>query len=108
MDTETKRIREASARRALLIRIKGAGHPDTIAASREFGAAKLAYAAATARSYGCDELDLVAVVRTGELPAQATVPDEARTEARRGVARQRMAARIAELPPVVFSDQARP
>jgi hypothetical protein len=51
---------------------KGPGHPDTIAAARAFGAAKLAETVGTIRGYGLDELDMIAVVRTGKLPPEAS------------------------------------
>jgi len=50
-------------------RLKGEGHPDTVAARRAFGAAKLAETMALARDYGLDTLDILAVVDTGQLPA---------------------------------------
>jgi hypothetical protein len=70
--TLTRRRRLASARHARLCQLLGADHPDTAAAARAFGAAKLAETLALiTRDYGLTELDLVAVVRTGELAPSA-------------------------------------
>jgi hypothetical protein len=74
METSTlSRARHlASTEYARAIRLKGLAHPDTVAAGRKFGAAKLAETAESARGYGLTDLDLVAVVQTGELPASVT------------------------------------
>jgi hypothetical protein len=62
--------RLASTRYARAVRINGAAHPDTVAAGREFAAAKLAEVMETARRYDLDELDRLAVLKTGQLPLQ--------------------------------------
>jgi hypothetical protein len=72
MKTTTSRVRVASARLACAVREKGADHPDTVAARREFGAAKLAETAERMRRYGLDEIDMIAVVRTGQLAPEAS------------------------------------
>jgi len=62
----------ASIRYARTIRNKGAAHPDTIEAGREFGALKLAETLEIVRKYGLTELDLVSVVKDGRLAPSAT------------------------------------
>jgi hypothetical protein len=69
-DTIQSRRRLASARYARATGLYGASDPRTIAAGREFGAAKAAEVIAMARGYGLDDTDLIAVVRTGQLPRE--------------------------------------
>jgi hypothetical protein len=61
-------IRSLACRRAILIRHRGLTDPETVEASRKLASALFARADDAARLAGLDELDRVAIVRTGELP----------------------------------------
>lgn len=71
--SRTNRLRLASSRHAVAVRLFGQGDPRTVAARRELAAAKVHAAHEAARAAGLDDTDLAAVVRTGQLPAEATV-----------------------------------
>lgn len=68
MRTETNRVRLASSRHAIAVKLHGKDDPRTGQAWRELAAAKLACALNEARAAGLDPVDIAAVVRSGELP----------------------------------------
>ena len=62
--------RSLANRKSTLARRLGADHPSVIAAGRDLEAAFVLLALARARRKGLDNTDLMALVKTGRLPAE--------------------------------------
>lgn len=65
-------VAQLRTRKATLTAHLGPDHPDTIRAGRELWAAKVHAIHEAARAGGLDDTDLIAVMRTGGLPAEVT------------------------------------
>ena len=62
--------RSLANRKTILARRLGPDHPSVIAAGRDLAAALVLIALADARRRGLDNIDLAALVKTGQLPRE--------------------------------------